>query len=36
MKLAKYKIKRFSTKNMTEDKITICSDRSDQKSDTKR
>ena len=32
MKLAKYKMKRFSTKNTTEDKITAHSDRFDQKS----
>ena len=32
MKLAKYKMKRFSTKNTTKNKIMTCSDRSDQKS----
>jgi len=32
MKLAKYKMKRFSTKNTAEDKITAHSDRSGQKS----
>ena len=36
MKLAKYKMKRFSTKNVTKNKIMTCSDRSDQKSDIKR